>query len=158
MSLLTADQIIETKVQPQRLTLKLVDGALEIFAGSILDYELSNIGYVKAAAVDTQLAAYPEFAGIAMENKTITAGNNASDGDNDIEVIPRGSGEYVKLVTSSTITIANEGDLVYVDGSGAADIAANVFNVTGGLVGIIRQFISGNSAWVQLVQHPNKLD
>ena len=147
---LSDDQVIETKQSPHRLTLKIVDGAITIYNSALLNYEASNIGYVKLGS-DTLLE---EFAGIALENKTLAAADNASDGDNDVEVLPRGSGELVKLTITSTITIANEGDPVYVDGDDAVDIASGIENTTGGLVGIIRQFVDGNTAWVQLVQHP----
>ena len=151
MTVLTDNQIIETKVAPQRIKLKVVDGVITIYKGALLAYEGGNIGYVQLAADELN----SEFAGIAMENKTLTAALNASDGDYDVEVIPRGSGEYVKLPVSSTITIANEGDPVYMDDDGAVDIASGIVSsVTGGLVGIIRQFVSANVAWIQLTQHP----
>ena len=98
---LSQDQIVETKVQPQRATLKVVDGAITIFAGALLAYEAGNIGYVNLASD----ALTEEFAGIALENKTLTAALNTADGTYDVEVIPRGSGEWVKLTVSSTITI-----------------------------------------------------
>jgi hypothetical protein len=59
------------------------------------------------------------------------------------------------MKVTSTITIANEGDAVYVDTDEYVDISSGILNTTGGLVGIIRQFIDGNTAWVQLIPHPN---
>ena len=145
---LSANAIIETKVAPQRIKLEVVDGAIHIYKGAILSYESGNIGYVELGT-DTLT---PEFAGIAMDELNVAAADNTADGTYEIEVIPRGSGEYVKMTTTSTITIANEGDPVYVDGDDAVDIASGITNTTGGYVGIIRQFISGNLAWVQLCQ------
>jgi len=148
---LSANQVVNTKVQPARLKLKVVNGAIHIYRGAILGYESGNIGYVDLGA-DTLT---DEFAGIAMDELNVAAADNATDGTYDIEVIPRGSGELVKLTVTSTITIANEGDAVYMDGDDKVDISSGITNTTGGLVGIIRQFVDGNTAWVQLIQHPN---
>ena len=151
---LSANAIIERKEQPQRLKLKVVDGLVQIYKGALLEYELSNIGYVQPATTDQARPAQPEFAGIALEEVSQAAADNTSDGTFEVLVIPRGSGEYVKLTTTATITVANEGDAVYMDHDGAVDLVGNVSNTTGGLVGIIRQFVSANKAWVQLVQSP----
>ena len=145
---LSANKVIEKKNQPLRLTLKVVDGAIHIYQGALLNYEASNIGYVKLGS-DTL---NEEFAGIAMDELNVAAADNTSDGTFEILVMPKGTGEVVKMDVTSTITIANEGDVVYVDGSGAVDIASGITNTTGGAVGTIRQFISGNLAWVQLDQ------
>ena len=147
MVALTDNRVLETKQAPVHTKLKLADGAVTVFRGALLTYESGNIGYVQ---LGTDVLT-DEFAGIATENKTLVAGDNVSDGDNEIEVITRGSGDWVKLPVTSTITIANEGDPVYVDTTNEVDVAAGITNTTGGLVGIIRQFISANLAWVQLV-------
>lgn len=147
MAALTDNQIIETKLSPARLVLKVVDGEITIFKGALLNYEATNIGYVKLGSDVTG----EEFAGIAMENKTLAAADNPSDGTFDVEVIPKGSTELVKMNVTSTISIANEGDPVYVDDDGAVDIASGITNTAGGFVGIIKQFVSANVAWVQLV-------
>ena len=143
---LSDNQIIETKVQPLRLKLKVVDGLIRIYKGALLNYEASNIGYVKLGSDVLS----EEFAGIAMEEKNIVASDNPSDGTFEVEVIAKGTGELVKMTTTSTITIANENDAVYVDGDDAVDVASGITNTTGGQVGVIRQFISANKAWVQL--------
>ena len=149
MTALTDNQIVESQVAPQRLKKKVVNGTIRIYKGALLAYEGGNIGYVKLAADN----ATDEFAGIALEEKNLALADNATDGTFDVLVIPRGSGEYVKLNVSSTITIANEGDPVYMDDDGAVDIASGIVNSTTlGLVGIIREFVSANSARVQLTQ------
>ena len=146
MTALTDNQIVETKVAPQRVKLQVVDGVIRIYKGAFLNYEAANIGYVKLGS-DTLSE---EFAGVALEEKNLAAADNTADGTFDVLVVPRGSGEWIKANVSSTITIANEGDEVYVDDDGAVDIASGITNTTGGLVGYIRKYISANSAWVQL--------
>jgi|GEM_PF-2656901 len=150
---LSANAIIERKQQPVRARLKVVDGLIHIYKGALLQYEEGNVGYVEPAATDIAIGVQPTFAGIANDELNKTAAQNASDGDFEIEVIPRGTGEWVKLATTATITIANEGAAVYMDGDGTVDIAANISNSTGGKVGVIRQFISANLAWVELTDN-----
>lgn len=148
---LSDNLIVRTQVPPQRVKLKCVDGLLHIYKGANLMYEASNIGYVMNAA-DILTA---EFAGIAMEEINVSAADNAADGTYEIAVIPRGSGEWIERDVRSNITIANEGDPVYMDGDDYVDIASGIASsVTNGMVGIIRKFISTNKAWVQLTQHP----
>jgi len=149
---LSDNAIVETKPAPQRHELEIVDGVIRIYKGAILSYEDGNIGYVELGA--DAIPGQPEFAGIALEEKNLAAADNLSDGANTVEVIPRGSGEWVKLTITSTITIANVGDPVYVDGDDAVDLVAGITNITGGFVGIIREYLTANSAWVQLTQHP----
>ncbi len=149
MTALTDNTIIEQKRSPVRATLKIVDGLIRIYKGALLSYEKGNIGYVELGSDPITVGG--EFAGIALEEKNLAAADNASDGDFDVEVITRGSGDWVKLPVTSTITITNEGDSVYVDDDGAVDIASGITNTTGGFVGIIRQYINANSAWIHLV-------
>ena len=151
MSALSANKIVVKKAQPAIKKLKCVDGALQIYNGGFVVYEASNIGYVMTAE-DTLLA---EFAGIALEEITKAAADNTSDGDFEVEVLQRGCGQEVLMDVTSTITIANEGDPVYVDTDNEVDIASGIENTTGGFVGIIRQFVSANKAWVQMVQSPS---
>jgi hypothetical protein len=146
---LSANMTIKRKEQPCITKLKCVDGLLHIYKGALLNYEASNIGYVMPGT-DTLSQ---EFAGIALEELSVSAADNATDGTYEIEVLPRGCGEEVLLPMSVSITIANEGDPVYLETDGTVGISG-VTNTTGGLVGIIRQFVSTTSAWVQLVQHP----
>lgn len=147
---LSANKVIETKVPPQREKLKVVDGAVTIYKGALLAYESGNIGYVQPGTD----ALTVEFAGIATENVTKAAADNASDGTFEVEVIPRGSGEWIKATFNSAITIANEGDGAYIVDDDTVDIAGDVTNTTGGFVGIIRKYIDTTHAWVQLTQHP----
>lgn len=147
---LSANVVIEKKQQPFITKLKVVNGAVHIYKGALLVYESGNIGYVMPG-VD---ALTHEFAGIAMEELDVAAADNVTDGTFEIEVLTRGCGEVVKLNHSVSITIANEGDAVYLEDDQYANISG-VTNITGGLVGIIRQFVSTSSSWVQLVQHPN---
>lgn len=149
---LTDNQIIETKRSPVRAPVKIVDGAIRIFNGALLSYEKGNIGYAELGSDPITIGG--EFAGIALEEKNLAAADNTSDGDYDVEVLSRGCGDWVKLPVTSTISIANAGDAVYVDGDDAVDIASGITNTTGGFVGIIRQFVSANVAWIQMTQHP----
>lgn len=148
---LIANKVIKRKPAPTIKKLKCVDGALRIFKGANLNYEASNIGYVMPAT--DVLGA--EFAGIALEELNVAAADNTADGTFEIQVLPRGCGEEVLMDITSNITIANEGDAVYADTDEKVDISSGILNTTGGLVGIIRQFVSTNKAWVQMVQHPN---
>jgi len=145
---LSENVVLEFKEQPVEATLKVVDGIIHIYQGALLSYESGNIGYVELGT-DTLT---PEFAGIALEELSVSAADNAADGTYDIKVLSRNCGKWVEMTVSSTITIANEGDVVYVDGDDAVDIASEIENTTGGAVGTIRQFISGNVALVQLDQ------
>jgi ABC-type uncharacterized transport system ATPase subunit len=147
---LSANKVIRRKSAPTPKKLKVVDGAVHIHVGANLNYEASNIGYVMPAT-DVLNA---EFAGIALEELNVAAADNTSDGTYEVLVLPRGAGDEVLMDVHDTITIANEGDPVYVYDDDDVGLSASVTNTTGGLVGIIRQFVSANKAWVQLVQHP----
>lgn len=148
---LSANQDVQIKKSPVTVKAKCVDGALHIYKGALLEYEANNIGYVQEAA--DELTA--EFAGIAMEELEVAAADNAADGTYEIEMLPRGCGEWVKMNVRSNITIANIGDPVYMDGDDYVDISSGIASSTTlGLVGIIREFVSTNVAWVQMVQHP----
>ena len=148
---LTDNQIVESKVFPLRLTLKCVSGLLHIYRGALLAYKTGKIGYVGLAADEL----VSEFAGIALNEVDVTAAANTADGTYEVLVMPRGCGELVKLNVRSNITIANEGDPVYMDGDDYVDISSGIASSTTlGMVGIIRQFVSTNVAWVQMTQHP----
>ena len=147
---LSANANIQRIVTPAVLKKKIVDGAIHIYRGALLNYEAANIGYVKLGS-DTLSE---EFAGIALEEVNLAAADNTADGTYKVEVSPRGNGDLFLLPVTSNITIANEGDPVYVDGDSAVDIASGIVNTTNGFVGIIREFVSTNSAWVQMTQHP----
>lgn len=147
---LTANKIVQKKAQPFETKLKCVDGALQIYKGGHVMYEAGNMGYVMTGA-DTASA---EYAGIALEEITKAAADNTADGTFEVLVLMRGNGDLVLMDTTTTITIANEGDAVYLDNDDTVDTAAGVVNTTGGLVGIIRQYVSANKAWVQMVAHP----
>jgi len=146
---LSANKLVQRKAQPAVVKLKCVDGALHIYKGAHLNYEASNIGYVMPAT-DVLSA---EYAGIALEELEVSAADNTANGTYEILVLPRGCGEDVLMDMSASITIANEGDPVYVETDDTVGISG-VENTTGGLVGIIRQFVSTSKAWVQMVQHP----
>lgn len=146
---LSANRKLQRKAQPAIKKLKCVNGELHIYEGALLNYEASNIGYVMPGT-DTLSQ---EFAGIALEEVNVAAADNTADGTFSVEVLPRGCGEEVLLDMSVGITIANEGDAVYLENDGQVGISG-VTNTTGGFVGIIRQFVSNTQAWVQLTQHP----
>jgi hypothetical protein len=146
---LSANKVVQKKAQPAITKLKVVDGAVHIYKGAHLNYEASNIGYVMPAT-DVLSA---EYAGIALDELDVAAADNTADGTYEIDVLPRGCGEEVLMDMAVSITIANEGDPVYVESDDTVGISG-VTNTTGGLVGIIRQFVSTTTAWVQMVQHP----
>ena len=148
---LSANKVIQRKAQPCVTKLKVVDGLIHIYRGANLVYEAANIGYVMLGT--DRLT--DEFAGIALEELNVSAADNTANGTYEISVLPRGCGECILMNVTGTISIANEGDPVYVDTDEKVDLATGVVStVTGGLVGIIRQFVSANKAWVQMVQHP----
>lgn len=143
---LSANANIKRMKLPAIYTKKLVDGALHVYRCALLNYEASNIGYAKLGS-DTLSE---EFCGISMEEVDVSAAQNTADGTYTCRVWPRGCGEHFLLPVRSTITIANEGDKVYVDGDDYVDIASGIVNTTNGFVGVIREYVSANSAWVQL--------
>ncbi len=148
---LSDNQIVRLKQAPLRLKLKVVDGLIHIYKGANLMYEGGNIGYVMLATDSLT----NEFAGIALEELNVAAADNTTNGTYEVLVLPRGCGEIVEMNVRATITIANEGDPVYMDGDDYVDIASGIVSsVTNGMVGIIRQYISANKAWVQMTQHP----
>lgn len=147
---LSANANIKRMVTPAILTKKLVDGALHVYRMALLNYEAANIGYAKLGS-DTLSE---EFCGIALEEVDVSAAQNTADGTYTCKVYPRGNGDLFLLPVRSNITIANEGDPVYVDGDDYVDIASGIVNTTNGFVGIIREFVSTNSAYVQMTQHP----
>jgi hypothetical protein len=145
---LSANKKIVRKAQPAVTKLQCVDGLLHIYKGALLNYEASNIGYVMPATNTNG----QEFAGIALEELSVSAADNSADGTYEIEVLPRGCGEEVLIDFGETI--ANEGDGVYAISDDTVKLTASSVNTTGGMVGIIRQFVSTTKAWVQMVQHP----
>jgi len=106
----------------------IVNGAIHIYEGAILNYEAANIGYVKLGS-DT---ASEEFAGIACEEVNLAAADNASDGDNTVWMDAAGSGKCFRFssdrVLTTAITIANIGDTVYVAGDDKIALASVTSN------------------------------
>lgn len=147
---LSANVVFKRQHQPVEDNAKVVDGAVHIYEGALLEYELSNVGYVQPATADVDRPVQPEFAGIALEELNVAAADNAADGTKSVRILTRGCQEHVELTVKSTITIANIGDAVYMDGDDQVDLSSGVVNTTGGQVGVIRQFISSNKAMVQL--------
>lgn len=91
-------------------TTEMVDGALAIYLGALVNYEAANIGYAKVAS-DTS---NEEFAGIAAEQLTVAAADNTADGTYELKIYAKGSGKVFKLPYTGTVTRANIGDTVYV--------------------------------------------
>ncbi len=148
---LSDNKIIRFKETPAILELKVVSGLIHIYKGAHLAYKSGKIGYVGLAADELT----SEYAGIAMEELNVAAADNLTDGTFAIKVLSRGNGRLVEMNTTTTITIANEGDPVYMDTDDAVDIASGIVSsVTNGMVGIIRQYVSANKAFVQMTQHP----
>lgn len=144
---LSKNKVVDRKPSPLEQDESCVDGALHIYKGANLNYEAGNIGYVMPAT-DVLSA---EFCGIALEEMNVAAADNTANGTKKVRVLKRGCGETVLMDITSNITIANEGDAVYADTDEKVDIASGILNTTGGFVGIIRQFVSTNKAWVQMV-------
>lgn len=148
---LSANKVTLKKHSPYIEKLDIITGAVTIYQGANLEYSASDAGYVQPATADQARGTQPTFAGIAVENKTLTSTQNTAHGANQVQVLTPGSGEIIQCTTSDTITRANEGQKVYMNGDDKV-ICANPVNTTHGLVGIIRRFIDGNTAWVQLTQ------
>lgn len=148
---LSDNKIIRTKTQPLITKYPIVSGAITIYKGAHLAFKSGDIGYVGLAADEL----VSEYAGIAKEYKNIASGDNGTHGTFYVEVLTRGCGEIVEMDITSNITIANVGDPVYMDTDEKVDIASGIaLSTTLGMVGIIREFISTNKAWVQMTQHP----
>lgn len=150
---LSANRIVLVQKQPFVHEVPVVSGVLHVYRGALLEYKAGNIGYA-IVGTDPQAVTLHEFAGIAMEELDVTAAQNTADGTYKVRTLSRGCGEVVTLPVTSTITVANVGDPVYVDNDEYVDLAAGTINTTGGFVGIIREFVSANLARVQLTQHP----
>ena len=119
-------------------------GAINIYQSAILNKDATGTAYVKLGS-DT---ASEVFAGIATQELIQSAGG--SNGDNIIRVLKAGSGESVKLkVTTGSLTKANIGTKVYVDGDDAVDFVGGVTNNV--YVGVIDDIYDANYAWVKLV-------
>lgn len=88
---------------------ELVDGALTIHLGALLNYEQGNIGYALPAT-----ATSGEFAGIAAEEVIVAASDNTADGTKTCRIHAKGNGKVYKLPFNGSITRANIGDTVYV--------------------------------------------
>ncbi len=143
---MTDNKIIQKKDLPFIARLKIVSGLIHIYKGAHLAYKAGKIGYVGLAADEIT----SRYVGIALEEKNLAAADNSADGTYDIEVYHKASKEVVSMKVTSTITIANEGDSVYMDTDDSVDIATGIVNsTTNGKVGVIRQFIDSNNAWVQ---------
>lgn len=105
----------------------LVDGALAIFKGSLMNYEAANIGYVKNGAD----IASEEFAGLALKEFNVAAADNTSDGTFESELVVKGSGKVILFQSDrieGTITLANTGDLVYVKDDQKIGLVGDVTN------------------------------
>lgn len=148
MTVLSKNRKLKIKGDYVPITLKVVDGAVHIYEGGLVQYEQGNIGYVQEAA-DTN-GPCPTFAGIALEEVNVSAADNTADGTYSILVLPKGCGAYVELPVTTTITIANQESIVYVDDDGYVDLASGISNFTGGSVGTIKEFVDGNTAWVKM--------
>lgn len=143
---LSSNQVIKRKAQPVEDTYGVVDGAITIYKGALLNFEAANIGYMKLAS-DTSSE---EFAGVALDYLSVSAADNTSDGTYEMKVLKRGCGQEVQLTTTDTITVANIGDIVYANGDDAVALAGTTTNDVP--VGTIRQFVDSNTAMVQLDQ------
>ena len=137
---LSANQVIQYKNSPVNVDIEVASGAIRIYAGAILNRNTS--GYAKLGGD----VASEKFGGIALDELDQASGG--SNGDNKIRVLAPGSGRWVKMNVTGTITRANIGDKVYSDGDAAGDLTAGVTNNVE--VGTIREFIDANTAWVEI--------
>lgn len=143
---LTDNKIVNLKQAPQRIYRNVVSGLIHIYKGALLNYKSGSIGYVGLGADVLS----DQFAGIAMEEVNVSAAQNPTNGTFQVLTIGRGSGELVLLTFTDTLTIADEGGNAYVNGDDV--VKKSVTNTTGGFVGIIREFVSANLAYVQMCQ------
>ena len=138
---LSANVVMTYKRDPMELDVELVSGAIHVYTGAIINR--SSTGY---GLLGTDSATDVVFAGIAVEEVNLAAADNASDGDNLVRVLQKGSGASVKLTTTDTITRASIGTAVFVNGDDAVAIAATTTNDIA--VGTISEFIDANTAMV----------
>lgn len=143
---LTDNKIVNIKQSPQRILRSIISGTIHIYKGALLNFKSGSIGYVGLGAD----ALSDQFAGIAMEEVNLVSTVNTSNGLFQVLTIGRGSGELVLLTFTDTLTIANEGAACYVNGDDVVKLS--VTNTTGGFVGIIREFVSASTAYVQMCQ------
>lgn len=144
---LSQNKIIVRKSAPLEIDKPCVDGLLHIYKGGLLVHEAGNIGYLMPGT-DVLNA---KFGGIALEELHVSAAENSANGTFKVRVLAPKCGETVLMDITSNITVANEESPVYVDTDEKVDIASGILNTTGGYVGIIKQFVSTNSAWVQMI-------
>ncbi len=136
---LSANQAPKYEEQRTRQKVPVAAGAIHVYQGALLNWNSS--GYVKLGA-DT---AGEKFCGLALEELNQATGG--ADGDKYITVIPAGSGTIVTMKTG-TISAANIGDKVYVNGDDAVALVGTTTNDVE--VGVIRRVISTTSAEVQI--------
>lgn len=139
MTALSANKLIKSRPHPSRAKAGVTAGAIHIYKGALLCWAAD--GYLTPATDTASL----KFAGVALEELNQATGG--SDGDNLVEYIPAGSGEWVEM-TTGTIAVTNIGDKVYVEDDGTVDLAAATTNDIE--VGTIRRVISTKSAEVQI--------
>lgn len=137
---LTENRITEDITSPKGAKKPVAAGAIEIFDGA---YLALNANRFAVLGVDT--AAFI-FGGIAIEHLDQATGG--SDGDNDISVKPAGSGSWVKMNFTNTITRANEGDTVYLVDDETVGLVADVSNNVE--VGKLQEFIDSLTGMVQI--------
>lgn len=143
---LSDNKIVQLKQSPQRILRNIISGTIHIYKGALLNFKSGSIGYVGLGAD----VAGDQFAGIAMEEANLVSATNLANGTFQVLTIGRGSGELVLLTFTDTLTIADEGGNAYVNGDDV--VKKSVTNTTGGFVGIIREFVSANLAYVQMCQ------
>ncbi len=137
---LTANRITEDITFPKATKKSVAAGAIEIFDGA---YLAMNANRFAVLGVDT---ASFIFGGIATAHLDQAAGG--SDGDNTIPVKPPGSGSWVKMKFTNTITRANEGDTVYLKDDETVGLVADVTNNV--VVGTLQEFIDSLTGIVQI--------
>ena len=142
---LTDNKIIRSKQSPLKTKVKLASGLIHVYKGAHL--ALNSGGYAVLASDALAL----KYAGIALEEVNLTAAVNSADGLFDVLVLRNESLEIVEMDVTSNITIANLEAAVYMDTDEKVDIGSGIaFSTTLGRVGVIKEFISTNKAWVQM--------
>ena len=108
MTNLTKTAVFEEKTTPQRQDYPMKAGAVTRFEGGLSAFDTAGNGrfLVKGANTANFL-----FAGLNV--KQVVQESGGSDGDNLMRVIPRGSGNWVRMKSGSALTQANQGDTVY---------------------------------------------
>ena len=126
---LTKTATIEEKTDPGRQDYPMASGAVTLFEGGLSAFDTN--GNVVLAADSAGFL----FAGVNIKQVIQLAGG--ANGDNQMRVIPKGSGKWVRVKSQSALTQANIGDNVFMVDDEVVDTAATVQNIVAGVIRIV---------------------